>query len=178
MRILLHICCGPCSIMCIRRLREAGNELTGFWYNPNIHPFTEYRSRRDSLKAYAESIDLPMIWRDEYGLRPFVRMVADHLDERCEKCYRLRLKVTAEAAKAGGFEAFSSTLFISPYQKHELLRQTAESVAQEVGIPFHYVDFRPDFREGQTLAREWPLYMQKYCGCVFSEEERYSSKKT
>jgi hypothetical protein len=85
--------------------------------------------------------------------------------------------VTAEAAKAGGFDAFSSTLFISPYQKHELLRQTAESVAEEVGIPCHYVDFRPDFREGQAIARGFPLYMQKYCGCVFSEEERYVRKR-
>lgn len=177
MKILMHICCGPCSVMCIRRLREEGHELTGFWYNPNIHPFTEYQSRKDSLKLLAEGVGLPMIWRDEYGLKAFTRMVIDDLDNRCGKCYRERLKAVANAAKAGGFDAFTSTLFISPYQKHELLKATAEAVAVEVGIPFYYVDFRPDFREGQKIAREWPLYMQKYCGCIFSEEERYQSKK-
>ena len=89
MKLLLHICCAPCSVMCIRRLREAGQEVTGFWYNPNIHPYTEYKSRRDALTNYAESIELPMVWRDEYGLKPFVRMVADQLEERKREDDRL-----------------------------------------------------------------------------------------
>jgi len=176
MKILLHICCGPCSVMCIRRLRDQGHELTGYWYNPNIHPYTEYKSRKDALAAYADSVGLPMVWNDDYGLRKFTEMVIGDLDNRCGKCYKERLTEVARAAKAGGFEAFTSTLFISPYQKHELLKATAEEVALEVGIPFTYVDFRPDFREGQKIARDFPLYMQKYCGCVFSEEERYLRK--
>jgi hypothetical protein len=159
--------------MCIRRLREQGHELTGYWYNPNIHPYTEYASRKEALKTYTESVGLPMLWNDQYGLRKFTEMVVSDLENRCGKCFRERLKETALAAKAAGFDAFTSTLFISPYQKHELLKATAEEVSREVGIPFHYVDFRPDFREGQRIAREFPLYMQKYCGCIFSEEERY-----
>jgi len=176
MKLLLHICCAPCSILCIKRLRESNIDVTGFWYNPNIHPFTEYEARKNALMTYAESIDLPMIWQDEYGLRPFAKMVVDDLDNRCPKCYRLRLEAVAKAAKAQGFDAFSTTLLISPYQKHDLLRGVAEEIAKEVGIPFHYVDFRPDFRAGQTIARTLPLYMQKYCGCIFSEEERYQKK--
>lgn len=176
MKILMHICCGPCSVMCIADLRAAGHDVTGFWYNPNIHPFTEYTQRRDALDTYAKSISLPMIWRDEYGLRKFVDLVKDNLSDRCPVCYKERLMETAKVAKAEGFDAFTTTLLISPYQKHEALKQVAETVALEIGIPFHYVDFRPDFREGQRIARTLPLYMQKYCGCIFSEEERYVRK--
>lgn len=176
MKILMHICCAPCSVMCITDLRTAGHDITGFWYNPNIHPFTEYELRKNALKEYATSISLPMIWRDEYGLRKFVALVSDHLDERCPSCYRERLRETAKVAKTEGFDAFTTTLLISPYQKHEVLREVADAIAFEIGIPFHYVDFRPAFREGQKIARTLPLYMQKYCGCIFSEEERYLRK--
>jgi predicted adenine nucleotide alpha hydrolase (AANH) superfamily ATPase len=178
MKLLLHICCAPCSVMCIQRLREQGIELTGYWFNPNIHPFTEYQNRMEALRGYSASVNLPMTWNDDYGLRAFTKLVIDDLDDRCGKCYRLRLEAVAKEAKALGFDAFSTTLLISPYQKHDQLRKTAEAVAEEIGIPFHYVDFRPDFREGQRIARSLPLYMQKYCGCIFSEEERYQKKKS
>jgi predicted adenine nucleotide alpha hydrolase (AANH) superfamily ATPase len=177
MKVLLHICCAPCSVMCIRHLRADGLEVTGYWYNPNIHPMTEYTSRLDALKIYAESIGLPMIINDFYGLRKFTKLVVDNLDNRCEICYRERLETVALAAKTGGFDAFSTTLLISPFQKHEKLIAVAMEVAMNIGIKFHYVDFRPDFREGQRIARTFPLYMQKYCGCIFSEEERYLPRK-
>lgn len=177
MRLLLHICCAPCSVMCIQRLRESKIEITGFWYNPNIHPFMEYQNRKEALQGYSSLIDLPMIWKDEYGLREFTKMVIEDLDNRCEKCYRLRIEAVAKAAKSQGFDAFSTTLLISPYQKHEQLKAVCEAVSKEVGIPFYYVDFRPDFRSGLKIARELPLYMQKYCGCIFSEEERYQKRK-
>lgn len=176
MKLLLHICCAPCSIMCIERLREQAIDVTGFWYNPNIHPWTEYQARMNALKSYSESIQLPMIWKDEYGIRPFTQMVIDDLDHRCPKCYRVRLLEVAQTAKNLGYDAFSTTLLISPYQKHDVLKSIAEEVARTVGIPFHYVDFRPDFRQGQLKARQFPLYMQKYCGCIYSEEERYQKK--
>lgn len=178
MKILLHVCCGPCSVMVVRRLREQGHDLTAFWYNPNIHPYTEYVARRDAFSAYAASVSLPVRWRDEYGLRKFVALLDGDLSDRCGKCYGERLRETALAAKAGGFEAFASTLFVSPYQKHDLLKAVAEEVSREVGIPFLYEDFRPDFWEGRKIAKAFPLYMQKYCGCIFSEEERYLSKKS
>lgn len=154
-------------------LRNEGIEPTGYWYNPNIHPYKEYQARKDTLVHYAESIGLQLILQDEYGLRPFVRAIYPNLENRCGICYRLRLESTARYAAEHGFDGFTSTLFVSPYQNHELLRETAAKVAEEFGVSFVYRDFRPGFRAGQNKARALQLYMQKYCGCVFSEEERY-----
>ena len=176
MKTLLHICCAPCANQCIDVLGKDGFEVTGFWYNPNIHPFTEYRARRNCLREYAGVIDLPLIQQNDYGLRPFVREVAENIAGRCVKCYEMRLFETARQAAEGGFDSFTSSLFISPYQNHELMRQLAEHAAAEYGVEFLYRDFRPYFRDGQDFAREHGFYMQKYCGCVFSEEERYLKK--
>ena len=177
MKTLLHICCAPCANQCIEVLRTDGVELTGFWYNPNIHPYTEYRARRDCLREYAQTVELPLLEKNDYALRPFVRAVAEDLDHRCGKCYEMRLFETAKAAKEGGFDSFTSSLFISPYQNFELMRETAERAAMEYGVEFLFRDFRPYFRAGQDRARELNMYMQKYCGCVFSEEERYIKAK-
>ena len=176
MKTLLHICCAPCANMPIEVLRGDGLEVTGFWYNPNIHPFTEYRARRNCLQEYAKAIELPVILRDDYGLRPFVREVAENIEGRCVKCYEMRLFETARQAAEGGFDNFTSSLFISPYQNHELMRDVAERAAHEYGVEFLYRDFRPYFRDGQNFAREHDFYMQKFCGCVFSEQERYLKK--
>ena len=143
MKTLLHICCAPCANQPIEVLRTDGFEVTGFWYNPNIHPFRE---------------------------------VAEDIAGRCVKCYEMRLFETARQAAEGGFDSFTSSLFISPYQNHELMREVAERAAHEYGVEFLYRDFRPYFRDGQTFAREHDFYIQKYCGCVFSEEERYLKK--
>lgn len=177
MNVLLHICCAPCSCMCIKSLRESGHQVTGYWYNPNIHPFTEYRARRNCLREYAASIDLPLLEEDRYELRPFIRAVVEDLSHRCAKCYEMRLFRAAAAAAREGFDAFTSSLFISPYQDHALMQEIAQRAADTYHIPFLYRDFRPLFRTGQELARASGFYMQKYCGCVFSEEERYRKPK-
>ena len=177
MNTLLHICCAPCANQCIEALRADGVGVTGFWYNPNIHPFTEYRARWDCLRQYAETISLPLIERNDYALRPFVRAVAEDIGGRCVKCYEMRLFETARQAKEGGFDSFTSSLFISPYQNHELMATVAQRAADEYGVEFLYRDFRPYFKDGQAFAREHGFYMQKYCGCVFSEEERYLKAK-
>ena len=176
MKTLLHICCAPCANQPIEVLRTDGFEVTGFWYNPNIHPFTEYRARRNCLREYAGIIELPLIERDEYGLRPFVREVAEDIEGRCVKCYEMRLFDTARQAAEGGFDSFTSSLFISPYQNHDLMREVAERAAHEYGVQFLYRDFRPYFKPGQEKARELNMYIQKFCGCVFSEQERYLKK--
>ena len=176
MKTLLHICCAPCANMPIEVLRTDGIEVAGYWYNPNIHPFTEYRSRRNCVQDYAKAIQLPLILKDEYGLRPFVREVADDIEGRCVKCYEMRLFDTARQAAEGGFDSFASSLFISPYQNHELMREVAERAAKEYNVEFLYRDFRPYFKEGQEKARELEMYIQKFCGCVFSEQERYLKK--
>ena len=176
-KTLLHICCAPCSITCIDTLRSEGVEPVGYWYNPNIHPVTEYRARRDTLIQYARDIGMELNIRDDYGLREFVRAIYPELETRCGVCYDMRLFEAARFARENGFKSFSTTLLISPYQNHELLIETAERAAKEYGIEFLYRDFRQRFREGQAKARELGLYMQKYCGCVFSEEERYIKRK-
>ena len=176
MNTLLHICCAPCANQCIEVLQGDKLEVTGFWYNPNIHPFTEYRARRNTVREYLESIDVKLLEQNDYALRPFIREVADDIANRCGKCYEMRLFEAARQAKEGGFDSFTSSLFISPYQNHELMRETAERAALEYGVEFLYRDFRPYFRAGQDRARELGMYMQKYCGCVFSEEERYLKK--
>ena len=176
MNTLLHICCAPCANQCIEVLKADGIETTGFWYNPNIHPFTEYRARRNCLREYAESIQLPLIEKNDYALRPFVREVAEDIANRCVKCYEMRLFETAKCAKENGFDSFTSSLFISPYQNHELMKEVAERAAETYGVEFLYRDFREVFKAGQAFAREHEFYMQKYCGCVFSEEERYLKK--
>lgn len=177
MKLLLHICCAPCSVACIKQLRGEGIEPVGFWYNPNIHPFTEYRARRNCLREYAPSIGLELVEKDEYGLRPFVQAVANHIDGRCSYCYAVRLNETAKYAAEHGFDAFCTTLTVSPYQNTPLIFETGEKLAGQYGIKFAPYDFSPHYREGQTEAREKGLYMQKYCGCVFSEEDRYCKKK-
>ena len=173
MNTLLHVCCAPCANQCVEALRSENIEVTAFWYNPNIHPFTEYRSRRNCLREYAKTIDLPLIEQNDYALRPFVRAVAENIEGRCVKCYEMRLFETARQAKEKGFDSFTSSLFISPYQNHALMMDVAQRAAETYGVTFLYRDFRPYFRAGQEKARELEMYIQKYCGCVFSEEERY-----
>ena len=146
MKTLLHICCAPCANQCIEVLRGDKIEVTGFWYNPNIHPYTEYRARRDCLREYAGTIELPLLEKNDYALRPFVRAVAEDLEHRCVKCYEMRLFEAAKAAKEGGFDSFTSSLFISPYQNFELMRETAERAAMEYNVEFLFRDFRPYFR--------------------------------
>ncbi len=177
MHTLLHICCAPCSIACISSLRAEGIEPVGFWYNPNIHPYTEYRQRRNTLVEYAADIHMPLIQEGSYGLRQFIARVDGDFAGRCQVCYRLRMQRTAAYAAGHGFTHFTSTLFISPYQQHELLREEAERAAADWGVELLYRDFRPLFRQGQDRARELGMYMQKYCGCIFSEEERYQKRK-
>ena len=170
MRLLLHTCCAPCSVYCIDSLRKEGIEPTIYWFNPNIHPYMEYKARRDCLKEYTKRINVDAIFEER--LRDFCKNVVDDLDNRCKNyCYLVRLEQTAKYAKENGFDSFSTTLLVSPYQNHEALVEVANNMATKYGVEFVYRDFRIGFREGQAKARELGLYMQKYCGCVFSEEQ-------
>lgn len=177
MKLLMHTCCAPCSVYCIESLREEGIEPVSYWFNPNIHPYIEYKTRRDTLIEYSKMINLELIIDEDYGLKEFCKNVADDLENRCVKyCYRVRMEQTAKYAKEHGYDYFTTTLFVSPYQNHEELKKVCEEMAQKYDIGFLYRDFRPGFREGQNKARELGLYMQKYCGCIFSEEERYEKQ--
>lgn len=175
-RLLLHTCCAPCSVYCIDSLRAEGIEPVSFWFNPNIHPYQEYKARRDTLTGYAASIGVELVLHDDYGLRDFVRAVAADIDHRCAYCYTTRLEETARYAASHNFTHISTTLLVSPYQDHAGICRAAEAIAANYGLTFLYRDFRQGFREGQAKARELGLYMQKYCGCVFSEEDRYAKQ--
>ncbi len=177
MKLLMHTCCAPCSVYCIDSLRNEGIEPVVYWFNPNIHPYTEYKMRRDTLKEYTKSIGVEAIFQENYGLREFCKNVIGDLENRCTQyCYRARLEETAQYAKEHGFDAITTTLLVSPYQKHEELKKLGEEIAKKYQLEFVYRDFRVGFREGQAKARELGLYMQKYCGCIFSEEIRYYNR--
>ena len=181
MKLLLHTCCAPCSVHCVKTLREEGIEPTLFWYNPNIHPYQEYKMRRDCLKSYAAEIGAELILDDVYGLDEFVCNVnaeKGNLENRCEKyCYPLRLRRVFDYAKEHGYDAVSTTLLYSIYQKHDFIIEIMEALEKDYGITFLYRDFREGWKEGQETARAAGLYMQKYCGCVYSEEEAFIGRE-
>ena len=177
MRLLLHMCCGPCSCYPVKRLREAGIEPTGYFFNPNIHPYQEWEARLATAKEFAQKAGMDMRAEETYQLRDFLKkaLPAEALPNgRCTMCYTWRLGQTAKYAAEQGFDSFTSTLFYSIYQQHDLMRETAERFARAYGISFYYEDFRPGWQEGIDLSREMELYRQPYCGCIFSEEERFS----
>ena len=173
MKLLLHTCCAPCSVYCIDELRSENIEPTVYWFNPNIHPYMEYKARRDCLKEYTNSINVNAIFEENYGLDDFCKNVVNSLETRCQDyCYPVRLEQTAKYAKENGFDTISTTLLVSPYQKHDIIKDLGDVISKKYGVEFLYRDFRVGFREGQAKAREIGLYMQKYCGCIFSRKCR------
>ena len=174
--ILLHICCANCAIYPLQRIRERGDEVVGYFFNPNIHPYQEYQRRLESLKRYSEEVGLEVIYRDEYLLEEFLKNVSHRVEERCRYCYSVRLEATAQEAKKKGFDQFSTTLLQSTHQNHSFIKETGERLAKEVGIPFYYEDFRQGWRKGVEISKAMGLYRQQYCGCIYSEKERYMKK--
>ena len=176
MKILLHTCCGPCALYPLRTLRSAGHDVTGFFYNHNIHPYQEYCLRRDAVIQMAELESMPLILRDDYDLEGFLSNVAAAPELRCSYCYASRLRATAQVAAEEGFDAFTAALLYSRYQKHDEIRLLGEQIGREFGVLFYYEDFRPGWQDGIRLSRESGLYRQQYCGCIYSEKERYLPK--
>jgi predicted adenine nucleotide alpha hydrolase (AANH) superfamily ATPase len=171
MKLLMHMCCAPCSTYPVKSFREEGIDITGLFYNPNIHPLEEYQLRCDTVKAYAKIVDLDVKYEDGFMEDIWANYKGDS-DSRCTMCYSLRLDKVAAYAKENGYDAFTTSLLVSPYQKHDLIKMLGEKYAKKYGIEFIYRDFRPFFREGQAIAKEMNLYRQKYCGCIISFNER------
>jgi hypothetical protein len=172
-RILLHTCCAPCATYSVRRLREQGFDVTGHWYNPNVHPFSEHERRREALASYAATTSLAMLWEPGYEVVAFLRAVCGHeqFRARCQLCYPMRLERTAAVAAREGFDAFTTTLLISPYQDQDAIRAAAERLAHQVGVRFYFENLRRGWAEHSTMTRELGLYSQRYCGCIYSEWE-------
>jgi predicted adenine nucleotide alpha hydrolase (AANH) superfamily ATPase len=167
MKLLLHMCCAPCSVYPVSVLKGEGMDLHGLFFNPNIHPEEEYLKRKENVEIFSRAENIPVeLWDD---MRQEVWENYKGSDEdRCNMCYSIRMDKTASIAKEKGFDAFSTTLLVSPYQKHELIKEIGERLAKKYGIDFYYKDFRPGFRQGQQQAREMGLYRQKFCGCIVS----------
>ncbi|OGB88325.1 hypothetical protein A3H38_00640 [candidate division WOR-1 bacterium RIFCSPLOWO2_02_FULL_46_20] len=155
-RILLHTCCGPCTTYVYQHLRENEFEIKGLFYNPNIRPQAEYERRLLTMEHYATVVGLKVI----YEANDVQIEQAD-----CAACYRVRLTKTAQKAQESGYDYFSTTLLISPYQKIKLIKQIGEEIGRESGVEFLCRDFRIGYRTSRQMAREMKLYMQKYCGC-------------
>jgi len=173
MNMLLHICCAPCAIYPLVRLREAGLSVRGYWYNPNIHPYREYEKRMSTVREFAGKVELRVSYRDGYDLDEFLVRTAGKGSGRCEQCYRMRLDAVAAEAKNGGHGHFTTTLLYSKYQKHDLIRGIAKEMAEERGVELYYEDFRVGWSFGVKESKAMGLYRQQYCGCVYSERERY-----
>lgn len=174
-RLLLHMCCGPCSITTIQVLADQGFKITGLFFNPNIHPLTEYLKRRDGCLEVAERLGVRVIVKDgEYRPQQWFRAVSMREDNRCFHCYAMRLERTAQIARKGGFDAFTTTLLYSKFQKHAEIAALSKDIAR--GVSFHYQDFREGWAEGIRLSKEWSIYRQQYCGCLYSEFERYQKQ--
>ncbi len=174
--VLIHVCCAHCAAYTAGYWRELGYEVSAFWYNPNIHPYTEHRHRLEAMKSLAREIDLPLMVAEGYDMMEYFRRVVGHEAERCRYCFQLRLSQTAETARRNGFGAFTTTLLISPYQKHELIREVGDAVAQEKGIEFLYADLRKRYSDSRHMTKGLNLYRQQYCGCLYSEWERYAEE--
>jgi len=176
-KILIHTCCAPCLVAPYFNLVKSGFEVYAFWYNHNIHPYQEYVKRLQALQDFAEEENIKTIYKDEYNFAEFLRKVVFREHDRCRICYYDRLKYAAVVAKQGNFDYFTSTLLYSKLQQHELVRDIGESLGKEYGLKFLYKDFRKLWKEGIELSHNYKMYRQQYCGCIYSEYERYTGKK-
>ncbi len=176
MKVLLHICCAPCTIYPLKVLRGEGHEATGFFYNPNIHPYTEFQRRREALAAYSRVSLLPLIIDETYDLETFLKAALEAGKDRCSACYLIRLDAAFRRAVEEKADAVTTTLLYSVYQRHEAIAAVAQALSGRYKMPFLYKDFREGWKEGQAHARSLGIYRQNYCGCIFSEYERFAAR--
>lgn len=177
MKLLLHACCGPCACYPTEKLRSDDKQFDIIYFNPNIHPYKEFKHRLATLMEFCEKQQVKLIVNKSYNLEECVCGMLSEPTVRCAYCYRMRLRYVAQYAKEHGYDAFSTTLLVSIYQKHELIKKIAQEAAEEFDIPFYYEDFREGYQRGVDISLELGLYRQPYCGCVFSERDRFEFEK-
>ncbi|MGM0417869.1 MAG: epoxyqueuosine reductase QueH [Thermodesulfobacteriota bacterium] len=173
MKLLLHTCCGPCTVYPLEQLRKQNFDVMGFFYRNNIHPLSECLKREETLKEFADNNNLKMIWQKGYEIEEFLRKTAFRESERCTICYYDRLYAAVKLAKKGKFEYFSTTLLYSKQQNHEKIIETATSLGKQHGVKFYYEDFRKGWNYGIEKSKELGMYRQQYCGCIYSEKQRF-----
>jgi len=159
----------------LEALRSEDFNVTGFWFNPNIHPFLEYKKRHHETERFCRLMDCELVENDRYELESFLQKILNRSGGTvlCDICYEIRLRQSAKYALENGFDSFTTTLLYSKYQRHEEIREIGDSLASEFGIEFLYRDFREGWGKGLDISRKHKLYRQQYCGCIFSEYERY-----
>jgi epoxyqueuosine reductase len=173
LKVLIHICCGPCAIYPVEAMTDSGMDVMGFFYRHNIHPYSECLKRQENLENYARQIGLRLIIQEGYDLEGFIQNVVYREKDRCTYCYHDRLRTTALLAKRGKFDYFTSTLLYSKFQNHDLIKSMGESIGKSTGVPFWYEDFRSGWKEGIEKSKDAQMYRQQYCGCIYSEKERF-----
>ena len=188
MKLLLHTCCAPCTIYPLEQaLKDGYNDITLFYYNPNIHPQNEYYKRKDELCKIVDLFKYEDLFKGGFRTRPYEYDPKEFFDnvsdydqpkKRCFGCWSFRMQKTAEAAKQNNYDAFTSTLLVSPYQDNSVLKKIGEQMAQDYDVSFYYKDFQKGFKEAHKKAHEKGIYCQNYCGCVFSVMEREERRGT
>jgi len=176
LKLLLHTCCAPCAIYPVTEGKNDDVELTGFFYNPNIHPASEYLRRKKACVDYFESEGIELILPERNPGDYFINHGEAPREDRCRSCWGMRLFETARFAKENGFDSFTTTLLGSPYQEHDTLKELCREAAEKSGSRFYYKDFRVGFKSAHLKARMKGIYRQNYCGCVFSLVERHEAK--
>ena len=171
-KLLVHICCCHCAAFTLRHFAEKF-AVDAFWYNPNIAPNDEYNMRLAAMRSYASACKIPLIEDDEHDYNDYISRQYK-ASERCEYCLHYRLSAAARYAKSNGYDAFSTSLLISPHQKHNLLKSAGQQVSLEIGLPFVYEDLRKHYSKSRAITRSLELYVQRYCGCLLSKNETLS----
>lgn len=169
----MHICCANCSLYPLKSFLSKGIDVKGLWFNPNIHPYTEYKMRLESVERLERLWSLDIEYIDHYGLKEFLIAVVNREDDRCRLCYSMRLEEVAKTAKKMRLDGFTTSLLVSPYQKFDMIVDIGREMGKKYSIPFYIEDFRPGWKPNISLSKELGLYRQKYCGCIYSEMERY-----
>jgi predicted adenine nucleotide alpha hydrolase (AANH) superfamily ATPase len=173
-KILLHVCCGPCAIVPVKMLEEQF-EPVGFWFNPNIHPYKEYQKRLQTAGYVFKRLNKEIFWDLSYDIYAWFSSITEEIKnkrDRCEKCYAIRIEKTAQFAKENGFKYFTTTMLVSPYQKTSSIEKIGKEMAGKYNLEFLYPDFKSHYKEEKIFIKQWQVYHQNYCGCLFSEIER------
>lgn len=176
MKVLLHICCGPCASGVVPWFKAQGIDFVGFYFNPNIHPFSEYEKRRENLEEVSRLLDFEVAYSVDWGAENWINNFST--DQRCKNCIFLRLERTAKIAKDLGFDAFSTTLSISPYQSFEVIRDCFENISNKYKIDYIFNNFRSLYQNSIRFSKENNIYRQHYCGCIMSEYEMITRKRS
>ena len=181
-KLLLHICRVVCACSLVEKFRKEGIEVTGYFYNPNIHPYQEFQKRLRAVEVFAEQEKLSVHYEHDYGLDKFLKEIAPYgsiyQDNRCLKCYKMRLAKTVQKARELGCDSFTSTLITSPQQRQTDIKRIGDEISNSSGIKFRYEELTALYPKSKEMAKKRMLYRQQYCSCIFSEAERYLKTQT